>query len=523
MITNVLNKPLKTDAAILISPSQEELLCRFILKRTGIRLLDHQLNQLRKTVNSACKKFGYDSCDTYLSVIEDKTDISPELEYLIAGITVGETYFFRDKGQIKFLQEQWLSQIIRQKEKKGDKQLRIWSAGSSSGEEIYTMAILLAEAIDAPENWNIKLLGTDINTRVLSKAVAGRYTNWSFRATSDQLRNEYFTTAGNVHTIKHGLRKQVEFAYLNLAQDNFPSILTSTNHLDLILCRNVFIYFTPEVIHKILEKFSRCLNTGGILMVGASDLVESNSSGFCYRHVGDIGYYQLVDMPPEHSLVKPQKKRTAHPRRRILSTNKGVIEKKSHEWRTKLTGQQASQPVSQGLPLPQEYKEIIKLLGQERWQETLAVIDSQIKNNGTNALLCQWQAKALANLGQLEQAVEACSQSLVLDNTEKHTHFLHGLILADLGRSDEAIAALRKTLYLDHNFIEAHYRLGLLLLNSDQYKPGLKSLKNALVCAEKTDPDRHVHDAVGLTVGRLVEILKQEIELYGNKIADVGK
>jgi chemotaxis protein methyltransferase CheR len=518
----------KADVNKMMAPYHEDRLCQYIHKRTGIHLHDHQLDLLRQTVSSACEKFGYDDCDDYLSVLESSSASSPELEYLIAGITVGETYFFRDDAQFSYLRRCWLPHILKQKQRSGDKQLRIWSAGCASGEELYTMAMLISEALGTQHNWNIHLLGTDINAKFLAQALAGRYRSWSFRATSNHMRDKYFTATGQEYAIKPELRAHTRFVYQNLIEDNFPAILTGTNNLDLILCRNVFIYFSEDVIRKILEKFSHCLNSDAILMLGASDLLPQNVAGFCYQLVDDAGFYQRDDKPAKRPPVKPQrgKPRRATKLNRLQRTaavsTLGRLQKQQQA-RPSVPGQRDS-GTRNDKPETTTVGEaaIIELLRNERWHEALAAIEKRIAEHGSSALLYQWQAKVHANLGELKQAIELCRQSLALDNTDKHSHFLYGMVLAGLDNSDEAIAALRKALYLDCGFIEAHFQLGLLLLACSQCEAGLKSLNNALGLAEKSEPQRNVHDAPGLTVGRLAEILAQEIELYAQESAGVS-
>jgi len=508
------------NAAMTISPLQNENLCRYIHKRTGIHLHDHQMNLLRQTVTSACEKFGYDYCDDYFSVLEESSATSPELEYLIAGITVGETYFFRDEEQINYLRTQWLPRLLDEKQRAGNKQLRIWSAGCASGEELYSMTILITEALGKQHDWNIQLLGTDINVRDLAKAVEGRYKQWSLRATSNYMRSKYFSTEDQEYIIKPELQVQTKFAYLNLVQDNLPTILSGTNNLDLILCRNVFIYFTDDVIRQVMEKFRNCLNTDGILMVGPTDLLQRSPSRFRYQQVDDVGFYQRDEKPSVSQPVKPPQQQSVP----VSGYSSGRSLKQQQPIRPTSKPKTLNKGTSSGKPKTTVGKaEIIKYLHDGKWQEALATIQLTIADTGNTALLYQWQSKIYANLGDLNQALEHCQQSLTLNGTEKHSHFLHGMIMIGLGQCDAAIAAMRKTLYLDHRFIEAHFQLGLLLLECGQREAGLKSLNNALDLAETCKPTLYVHDAPGLTFGRLAEILRQEIDLYAHQMTGANK
>ncbi len=275
-----------------IGPACEEAFCRVIAQRTGIVLHDHQLPNLRDTIRQGCRRFGFSGCIQFLQSLEASHGPTAELEFLIAGVTVGESYFFRDSEQIALLRDSLLPQLIAAKREAGDLSLRIWSAGCSMGQEIYTIALLLHELIPDISSWRLHLLGTDINTGSVSSAIHGRYSEWSFRATPPALRERWFTRVGAEYDLRPEVRQMVKFSYLNLTADVFPSILGETNALDIILCRNVFIYLDREVIRRIMAQFAECLNTDGVLMMGASDPVDMQCAGLEWQHDGQAAYFR---------------------------------------------------------------------------------------------------------------------------------------------------------------------------------------------------------------------------------------
>lgn len=491
----------------LLPASCEESLCAFVHERTGLRIHDHQLETLRRTVVEACARFAHDNCADYLEALRTSRANAPEHEHLIAGITVGESYFFRDQAQMDFLRRVWLPELIGQRRRDKDLYLRIWSAGCSDGQEIYSLAMMLQDLLPDIEHWNLHLLGTDINGAALARSMRGRYSNGAFRATPERIRADYFQKDGDYWLISPHLRRRIKFTYLNLNEDSFPSILTETNNLDLILCRNVFIYFDPQVVVQIMAKLHACLNPAGCLLLGTSDLMDSSAQrGFELRNLNNTFY-----------LVRES---------RIASIAPDPFDLPAYAVTEPAAPTRDFQPVTVDSPAPAASPpaacsdaalpgEIIRLLGNEDWPNALAAIELRQRGGDDSALIWQFRAKALANLGRAREALDACEHSLERDPTDKHSHFLRALVLLELNRLTAAEEALKRTLYLDHNFVEAHFQLGLLRLRRDERASGMKSLRNALLIADSTAPERRLHDAAGMNHGRMAAILRNELDIYG--------
>jgi len=486
----------------------EEAFRRLLTARTGITLYDYQMPHLRDTVRLACERFGYGHEADYLLVLQEKADFSPELEYLLAGVTVGESYFFRDSGQMSLLQDNLLPEIIARKRKVNDYSLRIWSAGCSSGQEIYSIVMLLHEILPDIDGWVLHLLATDINTSALTSAMSGQYSEWSLRATPPAMAERYFTRNGDEYALTENIRKRVRFAYLNLSEDAFPSMFTETSGLDLILCRNVFIYIEPDVSRSIMNRFAACLVPDGVLLLGASDHVSWPEETLAREQTGDACYLRRREAPQVASYVAGESPALAnHPAvtdamvaaaLKTLETGSLTVENE-----VETTGQR-------------ELARIIELVRAERWRETLALIAQVIDKSGASSEILQLKAKALANLGNLEEALQACGQSIVLDPTDKHTYLMQGMVLIEHDRLPQAETALRKAIFLDYAFLEAHHHLGLLQLRLGRRDAGLKSLSNALALAERGDPHRGVHNASGMNYGRFAEVLRKEICIYAD-------
>jgi chemotaxis protein methyltransferase CheR len=491
------------DKSALISTSSEKKFIDFIRERLGIIIHPHQKNDLQKLIIVACKKFNY-STDAYITKLTESRDNSPLIEHLILGITIGETYFFRDANQIRLLQNSILPELINRKRQENNRSIRIWSAGSSSGEEIYTIAMLLCDMLPDINAWTLNLLGTDINTSALKKAMTGQYREWSMRSIPERYKQRYFTVKDQQYILTQKLRDMVNFAYLNLNNDTFPSILNDTNAKDLIICRNVLIYFDHERGATLMKKLSHCLAPGGHLILGASDPIYSTDSDLTFnQQQGAVFTRSLVSTVAETKANTIETAGSA-----VKKPDKVLIKSPSHSSNDDIGI--AKKPLSPDTLNNQ----ISNLLNDGAWQEALNIIHLQQQDTVKSAFFLSAEATAFANLGKLDQAAQCCYQSLALDATNIETHFTLAMVLVELNRLKDAENELRKTLFLDHQFVMGHFQLGLLLIKNQQFELGIKCLKNALSIVKAKNPDDVVAGFQKIIYGNLAEILEHEIELH---------
>ncbi|MBF0368155.1 MAG: tetratricopeptide repeat protein [Magnetococcales bacterium] len=531
-------------------PSPPDPECRakvvaFISQRTGIVIRPHQLDNLNETLAALYERFNLADCQALLNHFQNLPDTSPELEFLISRITVGESYFFRDENQIAFLRDTWLPQTVAAKREAGELSLRIWSAGCSNGQEVVTLAILLQETIPDHPLWKIHLLGSDINTNSLSQAMIGRYPEWSFRATPMTLRQRYFISENNAWRVNETIRSMSQFAYLNLVDDTFPSVLSQTNGLDLILCRNVFIYFDPETVRRVLAKFVDCLVPGGYLILGASDLVLDQVPGCEARLHGDHLYFR--------KLTEAESSPPAQPSWQEISSPRSSPGWKGKSPPTSTTALKESWPPSakpgkrsSAQPLPPASKvgiftatqapstpdtpalldpsttrgtastrqQLITRLAREEWQEALAELEQLAEGEKQHPLMGQFQAKIMANLGQMDQALELCQTAIAADPTDKHIYLIQGQAFLEAGRFGEAEKSLRRGIFLDRGFVECHFHLGMHLIQSKRRQAGIKALKNAARAIQSGHPDWQVHNARAISYSQLASVLQKELSVY---------
>ena len=211
-----------------------------------------------------------------------------ELADIMDILTTNETYFFREAFQLKAFTDEIIPQIREAKLKSGDRTLRIWSAGCSSGEEPYTIAMLLLE-MGGFAGWNVEIVGTDISQRVIQQARKGLYGKSSFRVTDDAYLRRYFTEQDGMHRINDRVRELVTISHLNLLDGNRIALL---GRMDVIFCRNVIIYFDQAVRKKVIESFHRTLRDGGYLLLGHSESLMNITTAFTLKHLKNDMVYQ---------------------------------------------------------------------------------------------------------------------------------------------------------------------------------------------------------------------------------------
>lgn len=252
---------------------------RLIAKRTGLEIRERDKATLSEKIFLRMKYINLYLPEVYYQFLESLSPEShEEWQNLVMLLTNSESYFFRDRELFTLLQTHLLPELIQRNQ--NNKTLRICSAGCSSGEEPYSLAILLKELIPDLERWNLIILGIDINQEAIQKAKAGIYTPWSFRRVDAEIKQRYFQQINNQYHIDSSIKKMVKFQTLNLVKDSFTQLNSELRDMNLILCRNVFIYFESSAIAKVLEKFYYTLQTSGYLITGHAELYSQNLSQF---------------------------------------------------------------------------------------------------------------------------------------------------------------------------------------------------------------------------------------------------
>ena len=257
-----------------------------IYKRTGMWFADNSKYLLQKRLSPRARELNFDSFQKYFYFLQYDPRADTEFDQIYDLVTTNETYFFREPAQLAAFTEEIVPDILT---RKGVKKIRIWSAGCSSGEEPYSIAMLLQEA-----GWygkaQFEIFASDINQQVLSKARRGQYRENAFRATDPAVRDRYFTReADGSWRISDEIRNRISFGRLNLYDEPRVSLL---GHLDVVFCRNVIIYFDDSSKKIVVTNFYNRLVEGGYLLLGHSESLISLSTQFKLRHLKNDMVYQ---------------------------------------------------------------------------------------------------------------------------------------------------------------------------------------------------------------------------------------
>jgi chemotaxis protein methyltransferase CheR len=265
-----------------------------VRERTGLVFPAARVTEVEATVRRVMGRHSIVGIDRLVDVLEDDAEVR---DGFVAELTIGETYFNRDTAQFELLRQRIVPELLAGAG--AERPLRFWSAGCASGEEPYSMAMILDE-LDALRR--AEVVGTDISRPRLDQAQRGVYARWSLRGVHDDIRDRYFAPRGRFFELVEPIRRRVDFRYLNLAEDRFPSLSIGIWGMDLILCRNVLIYFDRPTVQRVARRLIESLSEDGWLMLGASDpsiseLVECDvvvtDAGLVYKRAGAAGEVDL--------------------------------------------------------------------------------------------------------------------------------------------------------------------------------------------------------------------------------------
>ena len=450
----------------------------FLVKEIGLLFPRERWSGLERGMIAAAGQFGFEEVGDCIKWLLSAPLTRQQIEILAGVLTVGETYFFRDPRSFQLLEQEILPELVRTR-RGPDQRLRIWSAGCSSGEEAYSVAILLHRLLPDLQNWKVTILASDINPAALGKGMAGVYGKWSFRGAPPWLKSYFKPEAEGLFRLTDHIRRMVSFQYLNLAEDSYPSLYSNTNAMDIILCRNVLMYFAPEIARTVVGKLHRALVPGGWLIVGPAENTR-------------VGYEPLEPVSFDGATLY---RKQATPYLEPLPSAAPAIgepPEKSAEPAVKPSLASAEALYRQGECT--EAAALVKTL----FPGATMPVDAMI-------LL----VRCHANRGELSLALELCDAALGREKLDPELHFLRAEILQEQGRGDEALTSLHHALYLDPKLVLAHFALGNLSLWSDRTEKARKHFNNALALLDGFAPDEILPGSEGITAGRLKEIIRQ--------------
>jgi chemotaxis protein methyltransferase CheR len=415
-------------------------------------------------------KIGIDDLTEFFDRLQAQTSL---LDDLIAELTVGETYFFRDPGHFSFIRHEIVPQMRCLRGM--DHVLRVWSAGCASGEEAYSLAILVEELGLAGQ---AQILATDISRAQLARARLATYGAWSIRGDGARLVGRYLRRTGDRFQLAERFRRRVKFAYLNLAQDSYPSDVTKTSGMDLVLCRNVFIYLDTKTVSAIARRLYDSLAAGGFLITGASDPLLTEHAPFEILTTPAGAIYRRPLLPEPRILPSPPAS-AGSPMPAALV--------------------QASEPCSPTVPAMDTLAEAREALAQSDGKQVVELTNPPTADVAATVL----RVRALANLSDVETAAATAADAAARHPVSIEMGFLHATLLMNLDRYAEAASTLRRVLYLDPSLAIAQFALGATLCRLGNFGGAARAYRNARDLAARHSPEEILTLSDGERAGRL--------------------
>jgi chemotaxis protein methyltransferase CheR len=498
--------------------SFRDVIARFL----GLRFEDDKLPVLaelleRRAADSSVAMPGY------LARLQGGIDLAEAAE-LATVLCVPETYFFRDRCQFRAL-EAWVDEHRR---RRSVAPLRFLSAGCSSGEEPYSVAILLRELLPALARDGAEIVGIDVNPIALQRARRGRYTQWSLRETPSELGERYFRRAEGVFELDESVRCMVRIEHGNLLIGDQEVWQTGT--IDVVLCRNVLMYLSPDACRRLLDRIARALRPGGLLFLGHAENLRGLSTSFGLIHTHGTFYYartseshrperageHLVTGEPPDAIPGPSELCTSFPEvdwyqtigrstARIAELADGPRTTVATDAVPRTTRSPSSPPLGVALDLMQR----------ELFSEALAALDELGAAQGSDPDALLLRAVLLVNAGDVRAAGELCSEALAADQLNAGAHYIKALCSEQLGDLGAAMEHDETAVYLDASFAMPHLHLGLLARRRGDLTAARRELELALALLAREDAARIVLFGGGFRRNALINVCRAQLSACG--------
>jgi len=495
----------------------------WVESETGMTLSGERFSRLQSAVEKVLgKRSGNIRAELEL-IVANQHRRSSFLDRLTTELTIGESFFFRNENHFRALRENVIPAVLQDNAR--EKTIRIWTAGCAGGEEPYSVAILLDQMKgskglpiadgqlpheenqigDRPavidDSWHIHILATDLNEEFLDRARQARYRQWSFRQTEINKDRNYFSVEGKDFCLVPRIRNSVRFASLNLAKDVYPSPLTGTLGLDLILFRNVAIYFKPEVTKAIIQRFHRALRPGGWLLLGETEVTSAPKEEFEVRRFNSATLFRKkVGREPVRGEALPM---FDPPLAVVLQrpTSTAAFKTALPNW--------VPLPKVEKVTAPIETVTTSELVNQYLQQSNFAEAERTIQSVSNS------HDRAVARLHYL-RGLLACAENLRARKMLKtcldeeplliEAHLLKATFAEEDGDLATAEQCYRRALFVDRKCAIAHFHLALVQKQLGNITGARRSLEIALELASGEDVHEAVPHGDGVCYGRLQEM-----------------
>lgn len=476
-----------------ISAQEWSELSGLIARTMGLHFPSARLDDLQRGLDGAASELGFQDTAACVRQLLGATPDKAQLLALASHLTIGETYFFRDRPMLDALAHTILPELIASRRGRTQR-LRIWSAACASGEEAYSLAILLLQALPDVDDWQVAITATDINPRALHKAAVGHYGPWSFRNVPAGIKERYFERAADGrHAIAPRIKKLVTFEHLNLAQDAYPSLATGTNAMDIILCRNVLMYFAPAQIRKVVGNLHHALVDGGWLGVSPSETSQALFQQFATVNFPGAVFYRKGAAT---ALARPP----APPPADLASQGAPA---------TPVVAGPAAESAAARMRAPPPSPRVTaqSLFDQGRYEEAAQTLVDSVARRAPDSQAFSLLARALSNQGRLDQALAWCDRWTAVDKMDPAGHYLRAVVLLEQGQHEQAMASLRRAIYLEPELVLAHFALGNLARRQGRTDEAARHFANTADLLRRYQPGDALPQSEGLSADALARTL----------------
>lgn len=445
----------------------------FVEEQTGLHFPEGRHDDLRRGIEEAARGQRADVRDFMAELISRNPGA---LRALIPHLTIGETYFFRDPRTLQALRTHVLPEIIARRA--DERTIRVWSAACCTGEEAYSLAMLLLQALPDARSWRIVIVATDINEAYLEKAAAASYGSWSFRDGRADEYHAFFDNDNGRRVVRPEVRGCVRFLNHNLTHDMAPVRIAAGGRLDLIVCRNVLMYFAQPTARIIGERLAGCLADEGWLVLGPSEGSKALLPRFAPMMVAGSILYRKAEARP--TTVPPGSTEAFFIAPEVPNAASAAVADKS-----------AEEHFAAG-----RYREAVEslLVGQPA---------RPVSSSSLGLLV-----RALANQGLHAKALHWSSRWIAQEPMNGTARYLHASILQEQGRGGEARSELRAALYLDPEFALAHFALGNIARAEGQGDEAARHFANALQSLRRYPTDVELEFTNGLLPAHLATLIE---------------
>jgi chemotaxis protein methyltransferase CheR len=487
-------------------------------RQSGIYLEESKLDSLRISLVTRATRLGYGTLGDYYAALERDAH---EFNELLNLVTINETSFFRFPAQFDAFRTQVLPEIMAEKGN-ANRTIRVWSAGCSTGEEPYSIAMSLYDMAIEGLGWKTQVLGTDVSTKALAQAKAGVYGKRTMmNVQSDVLSRHFDVMGGEQFRVRDHIRSYVDFGYHNLIKEPYP--LSLMGNWDIIFCRNVTIYFKLESTRRVVSNFFNSLNEGGYLFIGHSETLTSISDDFEALDMGGVFLYRR---PKSRKLFN-----FGQPMPGLSTAERASAAKAEMKTRFGRTGsERAERPAAKRAPAPSPetaaavparaksaaadltpLEEARVRLKEGQPDQVLELVGMVLSTDPNNAEAHLLSAYVHADTGNYEHALEACHRALAINPLLPVARYILGIIYQRQGDSVRAISELKKTIYIDAEFALAHLNLANIYKAQRKWAAAAKEYENALKALKKSPEGQWTEFSGGFQADLLVKTCERSL------------